>query len=70
MRTDVNLNSPYEVRKAALQAVLESLGPVGYARFVQMIEPGIGDYTKEKYEQPEIDEEEFLEELKKFRREA
>lgn len=69
MRTDVNLNSPYEIRKAALEAVLESLGPVGFAKFIQMIEPGTGDYTKEKYERPEMTEEEFRAELKKMRRE-
>ena len=54
MRTDVNLNSPYEVRKAALEAVFESLGPVGFALFMQQIEPGTGDYTKEKYERSEM----------------
>ena len=67
MRTDVNLNSPYEVRKAALEAVFDSLGPVGYALFMQQIEPGTGDYTKEKYERPEMTMDEIKASLKKLR---
>ena len=54
MRADANLNSPYEVRKAALEAVFDSLEPVGFALFMQQIEPGTGDYTKEKYERPKM----------------
>ena len=63
MRTDVNLNSPYEVRKATLEVVFDSLGPVGFALFMQQIEPGTGDYTKEKYERPEMTMDEIKAEL-------
>lgn len=67
---DININSPYEVRKAGFKVLLEALGPVGFARFMQQVSPGTGDYTKEKYERPEMTEEEFREELKKMRREV
>ena len=46
---DINLNSPVDVRSAGLQVLAESLGPVGFARFIQQFENGYGDYTKEKY---------------------
>lgn len=67
MRTDVNLNSPYEVRKAALQAVFDALGPVGFTLFMQQIEPGTGDYTKEKYERPEMTMDEIKAEIQALR---
>lgn len=67
MRTDVNLNSPYEVRKAALQAVFDALGPVGFTLFMQQIEPGTGDYTKEKYEHPEMTMDEIKAEIQALR---
>jgi len=50
---DVNLNSPADVRVAGTKVLVDALGPVGYARFIQQFERGNGDYTKEKYEQPE-----------------
>jgi len=56
---DININSPYEVRKAGFKVLLDALGPVGFARFMQQVSNGFGDYTKEKYEQPEMTEEEF-----------
>ena len=64
-----NVNSLAEVRAAGLKALSDALGPVGFAKFIQMYEPGQGDYTKEKYEQPEIDPEEFELALQKFMRE-
>ena len=42
------------------------LEPVGYTRFIQQFENGYGDYTKEKYEQPEPSFEELDAELKKY----
>ena len=63
---DINLNSPADVRAAGTKILIEALGPVGYTRFIQQIENGYGDYTKEKYEQPDLSFEELDTELKKF----
>lgn len=46
---DVNVNNPMALRTAGMQILVESLGPVGFARFIQQFENGYGDYTKEKY---------------------
>jgi hypothetical protein len=43
-----------EIRKIGLQALKEALGPVGMVRFIQQYENGYGDYTKEKYQQPDF----------------
>ena len=47
---DINVNSPSDVRAAGMQVLAESLGAVGFTRFIQQFENGPGDYTKEKYE--------------------
>jgi len=54
MNTTVNLNSLIEIRKAGLQALKDALGPVGMVKFIQQYENGYGDYTKEKYERPDM----------------
>lgn len=46
----IDLNNRQEVIDAGYKALTESLGPVGFAKFMQYINPGKGDYTKEKYE--------------------
>ena len=63
---DVNLNSPVDVRAAGTKVLVDALGPVGFARFIQQFETGYGDYTKEKYEQPDLSFEELDKELQKF----
>jgi hypothetical protein len=50
----VNLDSLIEIRKVGLQALREALGPVGMVKFIQQYENGDGDYTKEKYQQPDL----------------
>ena len=40
--------SPSVIRKAGLEAVAKKLGPLGMVRFLQQIETGRGDYTKER----------------------
>lgn len=50
---NIDVNSPVAVRTAGLQALVEALGPVGFARFMQQMEQGYGDYTKEKYMRPQ-----------------
>jgi hypothetical protein len=50
-----------EVRKSGTQALRKTLGPVGMARYLEEYDNGgRGDYTKEKYEQPEYSIEEIL----------
>jgi hypothetical protein len=50
----INLNSPLEVKRTGLQALKAVLGPAGTARFMQQYENGYGDYTKEKYQRPNL----------------
>lgn len=40
--------TPYEIRRAGLQALTQHLGAVGMVRFLQQTEIGWGDYTKER----------------------
>ena len=54
MNTNLNTNNLMEIRKIGLQALQEALGPVGMVRFIQQYENGYGDYTKEKYQQPDM----------------
>jgi hypothetical protein len=54
MNTTINANNLIEIRKIGLQALREALGPVGMVRFIQQYENGVGDYTKEKYLQPDL----------------
>jgi hypothetical protein len=64
----LNVNNLMEIRKIGLQALKEVLGPVGMVRFMQQYENGYGDYTKEKYQQPDLSIEEidgFLKEAEK-----
>ncbi|MDR1637061.1 MAG: hypothetical protein LBR93_06960 [Treponema sp.] len=59
MNATINVNNFIEIRKAGLQALREALGPVGMVRFIQQYENGYGDYTKEKYRQPNLTVEEI-----------
>ena len=54
MAAKININNLMEIRKKGLQALREALGPVGMVRFFQLYENGCGDYTKEKYQQPDF----------------
>lgn len=57
---NIDLNNPEAVRLAGITALTEALGPVGYALFMQQMGACSGDYTKEKYEQPEMTLEEIM----------
>jgi len=59
MNVSINVNNLLEVRKIGLQALKEALGPVGMVRFMQQYENGYGDYTNEKYQQPDLSVEEI-----------
>jgi hypothetical protein len=50
----VNVNSFVDVRRIGLEALKNTLGPVGMTRFIQLYENGSGDYTKEKYDRPDF----------------
>ena len=63
---DVNVNNPAELRAAGMQVLTEALGPVGFARFIQQMESGSGDYTKEKSDQPDYSIDEIERELQKY----
>jgi len=49
-----------EIRKTGLQALREALGPIGMVRFIQQFASGHGDYTQEKYQQPDSTVEEAV----------
>jgi len=66
MNLTLNVNNLMEIRKRGLQALKEVLGPVGMVRFMQQYENGYGDYTKEKYQQPDLPVEEIDNLLKKI----
>ncbi len=41
------------IREAGFKALTDALGFIGAVRFLQQIDGGHGDYTKEKYERPD-----------------
>lgn len=50
-----------EIRKSGTEALVKALGPIGMARYLEEYDNGgNGDYTKEKYEQPDYSIEEIL----------
>lgn len=49
----INANNIIDVRSVGFKALVEALGPVGFARFIQQYDNGSSDYTKEKYESPD-----------------
>jgi hypothetical protein len=50
----INLNDYSGIRQAGFDALKNILGVAGMIRFLQQTEVGTGDYTKEKYNQPEM----------------
>lgn len=50
-----------EVRRLGTEALVKALGPIGMAKFLEEYDNGgQGDYTKEKYEQPDYSIEDIL----------
>ncbi len=50
-----------EVRRMGTEALVKALGPIGMARYLEEYDNGgQGDYTKEKYEQPDYSIEDIL----------
>lgn len=63
---NVDLNNPIGVRNVGMKALREALGPIGMVKFIQQFDLGYGDYTEEKYEQPDMTLEEIDVLLKKM----
>ena len=63
MKAALDINNLLEIRKIGLKALENALGPVGMVRFIQQYEKGYGDYTKEKYQQPDYTIEEISKQL-------
>lgn len=55
-----NIENPAEAELVGMLALQNALGPVGTVRFLQRVGKGTGDYTKEKYEKPQLSMEEAL----------
>ncbi len=63
----INLENPLEIQTAGMNALKETLGPIGAVRFIQMYSPGYGDYTKERQEQPDVTPEEARARMREFK---
>lgn len=56
-----------EVRRLGTEALIKALGPVGIARYLEEYDNGgEGDYTKEKYNQPDYSIADILEMVKRL----
>lgn len=61
MSQTMNIVKGSEIRRLGTEALVKALGPVGMARYLEEYDNGgKGDYTKEKYEQPDYSVEEIL----------
>lgn len=61
MNTTINLLKESEIRRVGTQALLAALGPIGMAQYLEEYDNGgTGDYTKEKYAQPDFSVEDVL----------
>ncbi len=40
--------TPTRIREKGIEALLEALGPVGMIRFLQQLDSGSGDYTRDR----------------------
>ena len=61
MNTAIHLTKGSEIRRIGTEALIKAMGPLGMARYLEEYDNGgTGDYTKEKYEQPEYSVEDIL----------
>ena len=61
MTQTINVTKPSELRRIGTEALLKALGPIGMAKYLEKCDNGgTGDYTKEKYEQPDYSIQEIL----------
>ncbi len=61
MDVSIDLMKPGDIRRIGTEALVKALGPLGMARYLEEYDNGgNGDYTKEKYEQPEYSVEDIV----------
>lgn len=66
MNMTISLVKESEIRRVGTEALLKALGPIGMARYLEEYDNGgTGDYTKEKYEQPDLSIDEILNSMQK-----
>ena len=64
MNTTISLKKGSEIRRIGIEALITALGPVGMARFMEEYDNGgSGDYTAEKYQQPDLTIDDIINEL-------
>lgn len=67
MNQTMKINKSSEVRRLGTEALIKALGPVGIARYLEEYDNGgEGDYTKEKYNQPDYSIADILEMVKRL----
>ena len=60
-RKYIKLGKSDEIRRVETETLLKALGPIGMAKYLEEYDNGgTGDYTKEKYEQPDYSIQEIL----------
>lgn len=61
MNQTIKIVKTGEIRRLGTEALVRALGPIGMAKYLEEYDNGgQGDYTKEKYEQPDYSMEEIL----------
>lgn len=61
MNTTISLAKNSEIKRIGMEALIKALGPIGMAKFFEEYDnEGSGDYTKEKYEQPDLSVDDIL----------
>ena len=61
MTQTINVTKPSEIRRIGTEALLKALGHIGMAKYLEEYDNGgTGDYTKEKYKQPDYSIQEIL----------
>lgn len=57
----IKITKPSDIRRMGTEALIKALGPIGMARYLEEFDNGgSGDYTKEKYEQPDYSIQEII----------
>ncbi len=56
----MTLTKNSEIQQLGIEALLNALGPIDTAKFLDQYSNGTGDYTKEKYDQPDYSLEEIM----------
>lgn len=61
MPQTIKITKPGEIRRMGTEALVRALGPIGMAKYLEEFDNGgTGDYTKEKYGQPDYTVQEIL----------